>query len=366
LALPPACITSRWSDDPCQSRGVRSLRWMGVLLGGGIMARQFASGLVVGERVDATFALRSQEIRSARTGEAYLSFEFTDRSGLVGGIMFRPGRDAESLPVGTVVRVRGTVTTYRGVRRISVESIRPAADYDPREILPSSMRDTGEMVRELRAHVRSVADPGLAALLVAVFGDRELMKRFVTCPASREGHHAHIGGLLEHTVAVAAICRRLADLYPVADADLLIAGALLHDIGVADELEFETSIDYTEAGRLLGHSALGERRVLAAARSCTPMPAPGVLDRLSHVILTHHAAGEDVGGVRPRTLEAMLLPQADRLDCLAAEFLTDARGASLVDEPWTAAGVSLRGPSRLERVVSAGEGHGGAVVARSA
>ena len=330
------------------------------------MARQFAAGLVVGERVDATFALRGKEMRSARTGEAYLSFELSDRSGRIGGIMFRPGRDAESLPVGTIVRVRGTVTAYRGVRRISVEGMNAAADHDPREILPSSLRDTGEMVRELRAHVRSVTDPGLAALLRAIFGDRALMRRFVTSPASRDGHHAHIGGLLEHTVAVAAICRRLADLYPHVEADILIAGALLHDIGVTDELEFAMSIDYTEAGRLLGHAILGERRMIAAAGPCTPALDPGVLDHLSHLMLAHHSAREDLRALKPRTLEATLLQQADQLDRLAADFITEASGAALVDEPWTTTGVSLRGPSRGEPAVRLHERRDEVAMVRSA
>ncbi|MHB8740664.1 MAG: OB-fold nucleic acid binding domain-containing protein, partial [Coriobacteriia bacterium] len=181
------------------------------------MERQYAIGLQAGERVDVAFALRAKEMRSSRTGEAYLSLEFGDRSGSIGGIMFRPGREAESVPSGTVVNVRGTVTAYRGVLRISVETMRPAARYDLREIMPAGPRDADEMLEELRNHVRAIEDRGLGLLVRTIFADREFMKRFKACPATRSGHHAYIGGLLEHTVAVAGICRTMSDLHPQND-----------------------------------------------------------------------------------------------------------------------------------------------------
>ena len=154
------------------------------------MGRQYAGAVSVGESVDATFALRAKEMRASRNGEAYLSLEFGDRSGRISGIMFRPGREAESVPSGTVVHVRGTVTEYRGVRRISVDSLKPALRYEPRELLPASPRDTGEMMGELREHTRAIRDRGLFTLVTSVFGDRGFMARFRTCPATRVGHHA--------------------------------------------------------------------------------------------------------------------------------------------------------------------------------
>lgn len=301
------------------------------------MERQFTVGLAAGERVDATFALRIKEMRASRTGEAYLSLEFGDRSGAIGGIMFRPSREAESIPTGIVVHVRGTVTAYRGVLRISVESMRPAGGYDLRDIMPSGPRDSNEMLEELRGHVRALRDRGLGLLVRSVFADREFMKRFKSCPATRALHHAYIGGLLEHTVAVAGICRTMADLYPQVDADLLLAGALLHDIGVVDTLEFQTSIELTDSGRLLGAPVLGERRLTAAVAGSTTVPSQ-VVDQLAHMMLSHeYIAGVD-GPTCPRTLEATVLAGAHALDAQSARYIAAGQRAGSVGESWTIEG----------------------------
>ncbi|MDY0341471.1 MAG: HD domain-containing protein [Coriobacteriia bacterium] len=307
------------------------------------MERQYAIGLMVGERVDAQFALRAKEMRASRTGEAYLSLEFGDRSGRIGGIMFRPGREAESVPTGTVVYVRGTVTAYRGVLRISVEAMHPALRYDLREIMPAGPRDIDEMLEELRNHVRAIQDRGLGLLVRSIFADRELMKRFKACPATRSDHHAYINGLLEHTVAVAGICRTMADLHPEIDADLLLAGALLHDIGVVDALEFQTSIERTDRGRLIGPSILGERRLVAAAAGTGLVPEQ-VVDQLAHMLLSHESASGGVEGLRPCTLEATVLASAHALDARSAEYVTTGRRASAVGESWTEDGVRVLQP----------------------
>ncbi|MEA5074959.1 MAG: HD domain-containing protein [Coriobacteriia bacterium] len=307
------------------------------------MGRQYAGAMSAGESVDATFSLRAKEMRSSRAGEAYLSLEFGDRSGRIGGIMFRPGRDAESVPTGTVVHVRGTVTEYRGILRISVGSMKPALRYELRELLPASPRDTGEMMAELREHTRAIKDRDLSAVVKAVFGDREYMARFRSCPASRSDHHAYVGGLLEHTVAVAGICRTMSDLYPQIDDDLLLAGALLHDIGVVDTLEFSTSIELTEHGRLLGAAILGERR-LSSVVTATLDARSGVLDQLRHMILSHSGGPGAESGLRPCTLEASVLSHAHELDARAASLIASARGAGMVGESWTGDGVRVIPP----------------------
>ena len=307
------------------------------------MERQYAVGLRAGEHVDSVFALRAKEMRASRTGEAYLSLEFGDRSGGLGGIMFRPGREAESIPTGTVVHVRGTVTEYRGVLRISVETMRPAARYDLREILPSGPRDVDEMLEELRGHVRAIGDRGLGLLVRSVFADREFMKRFKACPATRSGHHAYVGGLLEHTVAVAAICRLMADSQPVIDADMLLAGALLHDIGVVDTLEYQTSIELTDRGRLLGPAVLGERRLVAAATGGA-FVGDEMIDQLAHMVLTHEDDPGAAAGRRPSTLEATVLAGAHDLDVRAAEHIAAGRRGSAVGESWTGGGVRVMQP----------------------
>lgn len=308
------------------------------------MGRQYVATLSVGDSVDAVFALRAKEMRAARTGEAYLTLELSDRTGRMSGIMFRPGREPLSTPAGSVVRIRGAVTSYRGTVRLNVESMRSVSEYDPSEILPAGTRDPKELLAELRSLVSSIENPVLASIVRRVFGDVSFMSRFKRCPASQDYHHAYIGGLLEHTVSVATLCRMLADIYPHVDDDLLLAGALLHDIGKVDELEYTIGIDYTDDGRMIGHVLLGERRVGAAIRALGDVVPRDLATRLSHILLSHHGELEWGSPKRPCTLEALVLHHADNLDAKTAGFIAAAASAGLVDEPWTDAGNLFRRP----------------------
>jgi 3'-5' exoribonuclease len=299
------------------------------------MKEQYARDLREGMKVDSVFALVSRDIRAARTGDAYLSLEVGDRSGRVPAVMFRPSAADESVPVGSVVRLRGVVTTYRGVRRISVESIRPETSYDRSDLLASSAREVKELLAELRALVRQVKEPHLRRILRDVFGQPGFIDRFASCPASQGRHHAYVGGLIEHTVSVASLCVQLARAYPQVDPDLLVAAALLHDIGKVEELSFETSLDYTDAGRLVGHVVLGER-VVSRVIERLPEQVPADLAlRLSHAILAHHGEPEWGAARRPASIEALLLHHADRLDAEAAAFLDAVSGAAVLEERWT-------------------------------
>lgn len=315
------------------------------------MKEAYIASLKEGARVDSVFALRSKELRATRAGDAYLSMRIADRTGSMAAVMFRPDKATEAVPSGSIVRVRGTVTTYRGVPRVSVQSLMPCADYALSDMLPSGPRDTAELVEELRALVCSVRQPALRRLLRTIFGDKEFFARFVECPAAQTYHHAYVGGLLEHTVAVATMCGCLAELYPAADSDLLLTGALLHDIGKVDELAFGTSIEYTNEGRLLGHVILGERRVRTVLAS-TPGKMPLDLEvRLSHVMISHHGELEWGAPTRPRTLEALILHHADNMDAKTAGFVEAARAATLVEEPWTDAMNLFRRPLYAPRPV---------------
>lgn len=308
------------------------------------MGRRFVADMAEGDRIDGVFALRSKELRAAKTGDAYLTLELADRSGRISGIMFRPGSDASSVPAGSVVRVHGSVSAYRGVLRATVTAMRAVTQYDPADLIPAGTRDQGELMGELRALAASIRHPALAAVVRAVFSDRAFMKRFKVCPASQAYHHAYLGGLLEHTVAVATLCRALAELYPHADADLLVTGALLHDVGKVDELSYTTAIDYTDDGRMIGHVVLGERRVRAAIDTLGTVIPSEVATRLSHVLLAHHGELEWGSPKRPCTLEALMLHHADNLDAKTVGFIAAAASAARVDEPWTDAGNLFRRP----------------------
>lgn len=297
--------------------------------------KQYVNTLTEGSVVDSIFAVRSKEVRAARTGETYLALELADRTGRMPAVMFRPEADALAMPAGVVARARGRVTTFRGTRRVSLDALAPAKRWDGEDLIAAGPHDPEEMLGRLRALVGSVKDPALRGVLNAVFGDKEFMRRFRACPASQAHHHAHVGGLLAHTVAVATLCRTLADAYAPLDDDLLVAAALLHDVGKVEELAFETAVEYTDAGRLVGHVVLGDRRIRdAIARAGVRVPAP-VLLRLSHLVLSHHGELEWGAPKRPCTLEALVLHHADNLDAKITGFVETVVGAASVDEAWT-------------------------------
>ncbi|HET6351407.1 MAG TPA: HD domain-containing protein [Coriobacteriia bacterium] len=306
------------------------------------MKARFINELTEGCRVDSTFVLRSREMRAARNGDAYLSLELGDRTGSIPGVMFRPGADAGGVPAGGAVRVRGTVTVYRGIRRVSVEHLEPTAEWSVEDLVGSGVRDRNELVAELRQLVRKVKDPGLRRLLRTVFGDKAFFESFVMCPASQGYHHAYIGGLLEHTVSVASLCVDAADRYDGIDADVLVAAALLHDIGKVDELTFSTGIAYSDSGRLMGHVVSGAMR-LRDASARVDLDAD-VLLRLEHAVISHHGELEWGSPKRPSTFEALLLHHIDNLDAKAAGFAALLSGATIIEENWTDAANLFRRP----------------------
>jgi len=308
------------------------------------MKANYINELAEGMKVDAPFALRSKEMRAARSGEAFLALELADRTGQMPAVFFRPATEGSSVPVGAIVRVRGTVTTFRGVKRISVDSMRPDSSYDQSDFLSAGPRSRDELVAEFKAVAASVRNPQLRRLLRAVFGDAEFLDRFSRCPGAQSYHHAYSSGLIEHTVSVASMCRALCEQYPQADADLLVSAALLHDIGKCDELTFSTSIEYSDQGRLLGHVVLGMQRLDRAITSSRVRIEPGLRARLEHAVLSHHGELEWGAPKRPSTFEALLLHHVDNLDAKAAGFASLLSGASRADESWTDAANLFRRP----------------------
>lgn len=308
------------------------------------MKTQYVNELAEGTRVDAQFALQMKEMRATRSGDAYLALDLADKTGRLAAVFFRPDTEATAIPVGSVVRVRGTVTSFRGSKRISIDSLKPARQWEAEDLIASGPRPREELVDELRALVASVQSPDLKVVVRSVFADREFFERFVRCPGAQSYHHAYVGGLLEHTVSVAGLCKSVAAQYPDVDVDLLVAAALLHDVGKCDELSFETSIEYTDAGRLMGHVVLGARRVHdAVARVRSPRSSERLM-RLEHAILSHHGELEWGSPKRPSTLEALLLHHVDNLDAKAAGFTALLGGAVRAEESWTDSANLFRRP----------------------
>jgi 3'-5' exoribonuclease len=266
--------------------------------------------LRAGDDVDAVFACSRKDRLVARSGLPYLALELRDRSG---AIQARAFRDADLLAGrferGELVRVRGRVDRFRDELQVEVAEISRAAGADPAAFLPVAYRDVDELEGFLEHLAREIHDPGYARLLERLLGDAALREEWRRAPCTRSGHHAYLGGLLEHTVAVGTLALEAAQLHPRLNSDLLLCAALVHDLGKTREFVYGAAIELSDEGRLLGHLVLGQQ--LLEART-------GDLDAerrlaLLHCVLCHH--GPDAApGRRFGSPEALALYRLNALD----------------------------------------------------
>jgi len=191
-----------------------------------------------------------------------------------------------------------------------------------------------EMLGIIRETVASVKNPYLRALLDKFFDDEEFVAAFSRAPSARRIHHAYLGGLLEHVTEVIALCRTVLDLYPQIDRDLLLTGALLHDVGKTREFTYEREINYSDEGRLLGHVTMSDRLITERMAEIPDFP-PELALRLRHMVLSHHGRYEWGSPRRPKTLEACALHYIDNLDAQINRFAQIIAARRDKTRPWT-------------------------------
>jgi 3'-5' exoribonuclease len=263
--------------------------------------------LVEDRVVEGVYAVARKRRLRTRSGAPYLALELADASGRIDG---RVWNDVELLDArfdeGDAIRVLARVERFRDRLQLDVRAVERAEDADARDLTPSLRRDADELEGFLDFLAAEIAHAPLRAVVDELLRDAGVRLREL--PATPDGHHSYAGGLLEHTVGVATICRELAQLHPRLRADLLVAAALLHDIGRTVELGGPPLFRPTEEGRLLGHVHLGVRLVEERASSL----AAGARAELVHAIASHHDARA------ARTAEAAVLYHANQLDGVAA------------------------------------------------
>jgi 3'-5' exoribonuclease len=259
--------------------------------------------------VEAVYAVRSKRKLRTKSGASYLALELVDATGQ---IQARVWKDVELLDArfgeGDAVRVLGRVEKFRDRLQLDIRSLE-ATEVEPASLTPALRRDEDELAGFLEFLVAEISHPGLAATVRAVLADREL----AAYPATAGDHHSYAGGLLEHTVGVATLCRETAQLHPRLRADLLLAAALVHDVGRTLELGRGPAFTATDEGRLLGHVHLGLRLIEERADGLSA----GQLAELLHCVAAHH------DGRAARTAEAAVLYHANQLDAIAATRRVD-------------------------------------------
>jgi 3'-5' exoribonuclease len=266
--------------------------------------------LVEDRTVEGVFAVAKKERRRTRAGAAYLALELVDASGRVDA---RVWNDVDLLDQrfdeGDAVRVLGRVERFGGRLQVQVRTVEAAEDADPSSLTPTLRRDADELDGFFEFLASEISHEGLAAVVDSFVSDADIRKALRSLPAaSADGHHGYAGGLLEHTVGVATLCRETSQLHPRLRQDLVVSAALLHDVGRIRELGAGPSFRQTDEGRLLGHVHLGLRTIEERARDLDP----AVLAELLHAVACHHD--------RPsaRTAEAAVLYHANQLDAQAA------------------------------------------------
>jgi 3'-5' exoribonuclease len=285
------------------------------------------AALRAGQEVEGVFACTRKDRLMSRAGTPYLAVELRDRSGAVQARAFR---DADVLAGrferGDLVRVAGRVERFRDELQLDLRTIgrAPDGEADPAAFLPVAYRDLDELDGFLEHLAREVHDAGLRALLDALLGDGALREQWRRAPCTRNGHHAYLGGLLEHTVAVGTLALEACQLHPRLDSDLLVAAALVHDLGKTREFTYAAEIGVTDAGRLLGHVELGLALLRDRAAQVAALDG-GRFIALAHCVLCHH--GPDAAPTRRfGSPEALALYRLNALDASVKDALEHGLG----------------------------------------
>jgi 3'-5' exoribonuclease len=277
----------------------------------------FIENLKEGDRIVDVFQVKTSRLAETRAGKPYIILTLMDKSGDISSPVWD---DAERLhPIcqaGAFVQVSAAVQSYRDKPQLKIDSITPVPkeDVEIADFIITGAHDIGEMAEQLQLIVNSVKNPFVRKLLGKFFTKGQPWERFKEAPAAKGIHHAYVGGLLEHVLSIARVADFTASHYPGVDRSILLAGAMLHDIGKLKELTAEVGmIDYTAQGRLKGHLVIGSEMVAEAAKSIKDFPE-NLLVQIQHLILSHHGRLEFGSPTVPMTVEAFLLCQIDDMD----------------------------------------------------
>lgn len=280
------------------------------------MKSPYIGNLVPNEVVTGQFLVISKEIRQKKTGEPYLSLHLADRTGEIEAKMWDNVTEVmHTFERDDFIKIKGLVQVYQNRSQFTVHKLRRLEEHevDLSDYFPCSDRDPEEMFDELKGIIAGLGNPHLRSLLELLFSDLEIATLYKTAPAAKNIHHACRGGLLEHVLSLCSLSRLVTSHYKEIDADLLIAGVILHDIGKLEELSYARSFGYTAEGQLLGHIIIG-LRILGAKLSQIPDFPPKLRTLIEHMIISHHGELEFGSPKLPAFPEALLLHHLDNLD----------------------------------------------------
>lgn len=262
------------------------------------------------------FLVNDKSIGVDRNGKSYMSLQISDASGVINARVFeRVDELAPAFQSGDFIKMKGFVQNYQGRIQVVGQDISKAGpqDFQVGDLIRSAAGDINELMQKLKAAVSEVEGPWVRGLLQKVLADPEISTALMKTPAAKSIHHAYLGGLLEHVVSIVGVMEALAKHYPFLNRDLLVFGAIFHDIGKISELAVEVGIHYTDKGRLVGHMAIACEMIDAHAATIDGFP-DDIKDVLKHIVLSHHGKLEYGSPKLPMLPEAMVVAMIDDLD----------------------------------------------------
>jgi 3'-5' exoribonuclease len=313
-------------------------------------SHRFIEQLQPGELLsDEVFLVRQKDLRTTSNGSLYIHLVLVDRTGqMLGRIWSATQQQFDLIPQAGFIRVRGRTESYKGNLQFIVDGLRPAeiGKFDIADFLPRSEHDLEEMWQRVLAILRTVKNPNLLALIKQFVKDETIVAGFKKAPAAVQNHHAYIGGLLEHTLAVLELATRILgatddseSMYPEVGRDITLVGVFLHDLGKAAELSYETSFAYSNAGQLVGHitqAAIWIDQKVAEVEHETGRRFPEDLANvLTHIVLSHHGSYEYGSPKLPACPEAFLVHYLDNIDAKLHMSLGAIREDKDAESDWT-------------------------------
>ena len=275
------------------------------------------------DEVDSLFLLGAASLQQARNGP-FWRLELKDASGALEAKIWSPqSQEYAGLAAGQIVEAQGRASLFRDQPQVTIDRLRTlspeeAAACDLALFLPASARPAWEMLEELEQICRrELTFAAWKKFVLAVLQHPDIRPRLLTAPAAKSVHHAYVGGLLEHTLSVAGLALRLADHYPELDRQILLAAAVCHDLGKIWELTGGLANDYSDAGRLIGHTVLGLERLEPFLQKSGLHPE--LVRHFKHLLLSHHGEHQYGSPQLPQTAEALVLHHADNIDAKVAQ-----------------------------------------------
>ena len=288
-------------------------------------------------QIEGLFLVKDKNNGMTKNGKQYVSLNLTDKTGEVKA---RIWDNAEKLGArfsqGDSVTLKAFSVMYQGTLQLNINSIEKftADESLLMELIPASPINPDELFDELNGICRTFTNPHLKRLIELIFSSADMTKAFKKAPAAKSIHHDYLGGLIEHTTNVTRLAQAVAPLYPNLNVDLLLTGAMLHDIGKTQELAYENSFSYTDPGRLIGHITLGCDIVTDAIKKIPEFPEDLALV-VRHLMLSHHGQYEFGSPKRPKIPEALLLSYLDDLDAKMFGFTDQIKKEKKTGSKWT-------------------------------